>query len=559
MTNAYHAIKEHQMSVWKAARVYCVPETTLRQRALGRVDPEKLTSGVSPVLSLEEEAAFVDHLKVMASCGYGYTRSEVVNMASEYACSLQKRDRNHPFSMKWFKGFMMRWPELNVSKPRALSAARAKSTSEEVVSNYYRELDTILKKYDLVDKPQCIYNIDEKGLQTEHRPPCIVGSKMSTTPAITSARSSTVTVIGCGNALGTQMPPYFVFQGARMRQELMEGASEGAQGTVTDSGWSNSEVFQTYLSEHFLKYVQRPNENQPILILYDGHRSHINLTLVDWAKQHNIVLFVLPAHTSHVLQPLDLGCFGPFQEIYNAECHKFLRENPSSKITRYNICSLACKAYAHALSQGNLQSSFRRAGIFPFDKNAVDPSNFAPSIVFSAAEQYPDQDASSSTQAIPSTSDPKSFFKLHTNPIFNKTKSVLTEKRNISKVVSGKPITEDSVLQEIKNYSTTKQTSKRKEKTTSTCKDLCRKKRKHGVSEQPESSDADDTEDEKEKCCVCKHFWPEEIKDCDLVVFVKWAQCSFEKCDHWTHLQFCCATKVIRRGDEFICPCHNNK
>jgi hypothetical protein len=175
MTNAYMAIKEQKLSVWKAAKVYGVPETTLRQRALGRVDPEKSSSGVSPVLSLDEEAVFVDHLKVMASFGYGYTRAEVVNMASEYAFSLGKRDRNHPFSIKWFKGFMKRWPDLSVTKPRSLSAARAKSTSEDVVSSYFKELDTILKKYDLSDKPQCIYNIDEKGLQTEHRPPCIVG------------------------------------------------------------------------------------------------------------------------------------------------------------------------------------------------------------------------------------------------------------------------------------------------------------------------------------------------------------------------------------------------
>ena len=88
-------------------------------------------------------------------------------------------------------------------------------------------------------------------------------------------------------------------------------------------------------------------------------------TLIDWAKENNVVLFVLPAHTSHALQPLDLGCFGPFQRIYNAECHKFIRDNPSSRVTRYNVCSIACKAYSHALSPENLKGSFRRSGIYP--------------------------------------------------------------------------------------------------------------------------------------------------------------------------------------------------
>ena len=142
---------------------------------------------------------FVDHLKSMASVGYGYTRSEVVNMASEYAVSLHKRDRDHPFSLKWFRNFMKRWPELNVTKPRSLSMARAKATNMETVTNYFEQLKGILTKYNLHDKPQHIYNVDEKGLQTEHNPSYVVGCKEVPTPAITSPRSSLTTVIGRGN------------------------------------------------------------------------------------------------------------------------------------------------------------------------------------------------------------------------------------------------------------------------------------------------------------------------------------------------------------------------
>ena len=106
------------------------------------------------------------------------------------------------------------------------------------------------------------------------------------------------------------------------------------------------------------------------------------MTLIDWAKEHNIVLYVLPAHTSHALQPLDIGCFGPFQRIYNTQCHKFIRDNPSSKITMYNVCSLACKAYIHALSPENSNVSFKKARIYPFDPSAADHSHFVPATVF---------------------------------------------------------------------------------------------------------------------------------------------------------------------------------
>jgi hypothetical protein len=41
-----------------------------------------------------------------------------------------------------------------------------------------------------------------------------------------------------------------------MRSELLEGATPGASGTVSETGWSNSTVFRKYLEEHFMKYVQ---------------------------------------------------------------------------------------------------------------------------------------------------------------------------------------------------------------------------------------------------------------------------------------------------------------
>ena len=36
-----------------------------------------------------------------------------------------------------------------------------------------------------------------------------------------------------------------------------------------------------------------------ILALYDNHRIHISLDLIDWAKNNNIVLFVLPPQFPH--------------------------------------------------------------------------------------------------------------------------------------------------------------------------------------------------------------------------------------------------------------------
>lgn len=68
-------------------------------------------------------------------------------------------------------------------------------------------------------------------------------------------RSKLVTVGGAGNALGSQIPPYFVFNGQGMVAALMAGQTVGADAMSTPSGCSDSSVFGTYMKEHFLKFV----------------------------------------------------------------------------------------------------------------------------------------------------------------------------------------------------------------------------------------------------------------------------------------------------------------
>lgn len=79
-----------------------------------------------------------------------------------------------PFTMKWMRGFLKRWPELKVLKPRGLEHARAKIASKKTVAGYFKNLENTLSTHNLHDKPHFIYNIDEKGISIDHKPPLVV-------------------------------------------------------------------------------------------------------------------------------------------------------------------------------------------------------------------------------------------------------------------------------------------------------------------------------------------------------------------------------------------------
>jgi hypothetical protein len=51
---------------------------------------------------MEDEAKLVNHLKSVANYGYGYSRMEVVDLATDYGIQLGKRTKENLFTLNWF-------------------------------------------------------------------------------------------------------------------------------------------------------------------------------------------------------------------------------------------------------------------------------------------------------------------------------------------------------------------------------------------------------------------------------------------------------------------------
>jgi len=63
------------------------------------------------------------------------------------------------------------------------------------------------------------------GVTVEHRPPHVEASSAYIPSVVTSGKGLTVTLIGAGSAAGQAIPPYLVFPGQGMRNELLATAS----------------------------------------------------------------------------------------------------------------------------------------------------------------------------------------------------------------------------------------------------------------------------------------------------------------------------------------------
>ncbi|KAI1000803.1 hypothetical protein K3495_g7399 [Podosphaera aphanis] len=75
------------------------------------------------------------------------------------------------------------------------------------------------------------------------------------------------------------------------------------------------------------------------LLLLDGHGSHADVKFMWTCHQNKVACLYLPAHTSHILQPLDLAPFSVVKSKYRQEIQAFAFVDDAAPAKRvlYNI------------------------------------------------------------------------------------------------------------------------------------------------------------------------------------------------------------------------------
>ena len=148
--------------------------------------------------------------------------------------------------------------------------------------------------------------------------------------------------------------------------------------------------------QHFVKYA-KPSAIQSILLILDNCSSHVDLSVIDFAKDLHNTLLSFPSHCSHRLQPLDVSVFGLLKTYKNQKMDLWMRENPGRTMSIHVIPSIVSYAYPLAFTPSNIVAGFRKTGIYPFGENAINPDEYlqnnATCRPFSSEEMIQPQDA----------------------------------------------------------------------------------------------------------------------------------------------------------------------
>ncbi|XP_031344709.1 uncharacterized protein LOC116171810 [Photinus pyralis] len=355
LTDAVNAVVYGQMGVNEAAKAFGIPKTTFKRRFSASNLDKTDRLGPGSVLGREAEMKLSTHIKKLQKSGFAPTRGEVRVKAYNLA---ERLGIEHKFNREegkagnvWLLQFLRRNPDITVRKAENTSIARALGMSRNIVEKYFKELDAVLSQNSLFDKPGNIYNTDETGLQLNTR-----------------------AVVACCNAEGVYLPPYCVFKGKNAKAEWADGMPPASRIRMSEkSAYVTSDIFLDWLQNHF--YPRKvPGK---VLLIVDGHTSHTtNLDTLQFAEDHDIILFCLPSHTTHYLQPLDRAFFKSLKGHYYESCRRMIKCNPNRKLNRLQFGKLLGEAWGKSATVNNAVSAFRSTGIWPYNPNEIPDHAF---------------------------------------------------------------------------------------------------------------------------------------------------------------------------------------
>jgi hypothetical protein len=354
-------------SIRKCAYAFNIPYSTLALRLTTRTSRSKSHES-QQILSTAEEETLLKAIIRLSKSGCPITLPLTRDLAEEIRLSrfrLSSTPTSYPpISKRWIDRFRNRYPELKTVYSRALDASRFEGVSYPVINAYFDALTNLF-----LEDPypsDAIFNVDETGFALGTTLPSKVLIRRGDTTAFKkiSGRQEWITAIECIGASGVALPPLLIFKAKYTNTAWIPASTpENWKFSTSTSGWTSDNHAYEWLTTLFEPETRR-NDGKRRLLLLDGHGSHLTARFIAFCIDKTIDLVVLPPHTSHILQPLDVGVFSPLKRALSTEIEKLFRLD-TRRIPRIEWTEAYITARNRAFIPRSIESSFRASGIYP--------------------------------------------------------------------------------------------------------------------------------------------------------------------------------------------------
>ncbi|CAF4384607.1 unnamed protein product, partial [Rotaria magnacalcarata] len=356
LEQALSDIRHKKLSIKSAAADYRIPIRTIFHRLAG----SRTSAGRSrkTILTKEEESHLVTTIILFQKWQCPISSSVVIGLAKPYMIQLGKP--------RWSK-------EIKLAKIVKLEKVRSEACRKETVEHWFEHLNAVLTKHKLLNnRPEAIWNVDESGFGDDPGKRSVIvkrDSKHAISCQPGTGKSYTI-VIMCTSASGEKLPPYIIYRSMKLWSTWVpKNGYPGARYNSTLSGWVDEEVFYDWFVNQFCPAVAHVKRS--LILFFDGHRARISTRIVKMAMQNGIELECLQAHTTTILQPLDVVTLKKVKTAWHSPLVEHNTKTNSAPIPKQKLALLISELWKNHVLNGHCSGGFAKAGIYPYEPRAV--------------------------------------------------------------------------------------------------------------------------------------------------------------------------------------------
>ena len=369
---AISAIQKQEIcSIREAARVFNVSHTIIRRRLNGIINRAEKRAN-SHKLTQNEEEALVQWILSLDRRGAAPRPAHIQEMAN---ILLSKRGSTNiqTIGVNWAYKFTKRRDELKTRFSRRYNHQRAKCEDPKIIKEWFDRVQITIMQHGIALED--IYNFDETGYAMGLIATAKVVSRAEMTGRpflVQPGNREWVTSIECINSTGWALPPCIIFKGKVHIEGWYqdEALPKDWRIEVSDNGWTTDEIGLRWLQNTFIPATNGRMIGKYRLLVLDGHGSHLTPRFDEICSQNDIIPICMPAHSSHLLQPLDVGCFSPLKRAYGRLVEEKARRQ-FNHIDKFDFLEAYPQAHTEAFKTENIKNSFAASGLVPFNPETV--------------------------------------------------------------------------------------------------------------------------------------------------------------------------------------------
>jgi hypothetical protein len=337
--------------------------------------------GAPRLFGEEEEKAIADFVRLYAATDRGLRARELIFILQQFINirASENPAQAHKVGMKWLRGFRKRH-NVSLKVAQHVEVARFRAENPVVLTNWLKSVGR-----DLLDmnRLRAVVCIDEtwmgetstKRLLSPRGEPC---------RQVKAELGTHITLTGVITLEGEAVGPFITYASASgVHDRVAQAAFGECKGTAlcaTANGWTTSDTFKKLLD--FLAETFNPTAESRLAVFLDGASVHKTREALVHATSKHILLIFYPAHTTHVLQSLDVGIFRPLKARFDALKDDILDSrrlaavlngrSMSGRISIEDGVRLSCRAYRETCTKSLIMNAWAAVGIM--QNGTVDPS-----------------------------------------------------------------------------------------------------------------------------------------------------------------------------------------